>query len=738
MADFRISVLVDAIDQASGQIGGIAGGIQQHAVKLAAAGAAVTAAMGFFTQAALVQESVEDRLRKIYPENADALIEYAAAMQLQTRYGDELIINAQAIGVTYPKLRAEMEMATKTALNMAEAYGMDVVQAMHLLGKASAGQYGMLSRYGILIDKTRVQADGMAEVYRAIGEETKNVAFTSESGAKSVAQMKNALGDTAEAIGGALLPMIMQLAPAVQELAGDLGEFARTPMGEFAIKSAAGIGVLLTGLGGLGLVLPTLTAGWAAVAPVATVAWAAMSGPIGLVVGGLTAVGVGIYEITQASEHQRDVQAAMFVDFTSGAATSEKALQDTRRELEDLIVDAEAARGALGSIGDEMEPPDFRELSYDERADKLREAAQMRIAETTEDTYRAEAELALARETYGAQSRQAIHAEIELMERRQSQNRAERADLERRAPGATWFREEKEALDESFAAYEANRQALLRSVGAHQELGQVVQEVTADQEKAADAAGNYGDSVRDAARSVEDAGERITEANEGIAQAEEDKADRIEDADDRIREAQERLVEGQQRAAESIADAEERAQEKIERAQERVADLRERIARDRAGPLTKEQQEAQRQQEMMDELREAQEELATAQREGPEEVAKAQRQALKDVAGLRAAVVEAEEAKAQAVEDGEERVTAALKRLADAHEAAARAEETSIERVQKALDKLQESYNKLGGGERTLRLEIGGTVRFPDLEGGAVSEAQIRQIVYQAIADSMR
>src|SRR5690554_2506966 len=149
LRDMSLSVILSARDRLSGalqavegRLGGLEANLRNSAAEtaefnskweqtihvtqtagmvIAGVGAAITAAMGKATQAAMVQEDAERRLGVIYGENADRIIELAAAYQQQTRYGDEAIIEAAAIGATYQNLRKDIEPAIEAAVNMSEA-----------------------------------------------------------------------------------------------------------------------------------------------------------------------------------------------------------------------------------------------------------------------------------------------------------------------------------------------------------------------------------------------------------------------------------------------------------------------------------------------------------------------------------------------------------------------------------------------------------------------------------------
>lgn len=682
---------------------------QTAGMVIAGVGAAITAAMGKATQAAMIQEDAERRLGVIYGENADRIIELAAAYQQQTRYGDEAIIEAAAIGATYQNLRGDIEPAIEAALNMSEAYGMDLVQAMHMLGRASGGMVGNMRRVGIMVDAADVKARGMTAVYEQIAKETSNAAFATDSASKSLDQMRNAVGDLWESLGFALLPSLREGSAFVKDFAERAIEFANTPLGQTAVQWAAGLGLVMVPIGGLLLALPTLVSMWGTVAASAATAWAAMTGPVGLAIAGVVALTVAIYGIATAADRARQAQEGALADLEAGALTSTEALERMREQTRGLS-------GELRDVRDEADDTaqSLRDLqgAYDQELDS-------QVAKSFERIIRLQDQRNLAVERYGEQSKQALEAENRLLEEQQKRILLLIAETERAPVSGTgrtaWLtpnedlQAQRDAIHElqvQYAALDDERRAVLSAteeLGAEEgELSAVTRELTADEnaladahEKAGEAADAQARAERDAARDVESATQRIADAERAISDAVEDRAQRVEDADRRVADARQALADAHESAADRIANAEERAARGVESAEQRVARIRKQLAEIDAPRLTEAQRKEQRRKELQAELQEAQQDLVDARTEGEKIVADAQKQASKMIADAQTRVADAEVARARAIEDANRRVEDAQRRRADAVQALALAEERASERIAAAIKKVTKANEDL-------------------------------------------
>ena len=142
----------------------------------------------------------------------------ATALQKITVYGDETIVQGQAMLASYGATGAEIERITPIVLNFAAATGTDLGSAFDLAGKASVGYTATLSRYGIIIDDEIPKAEKFEAALVAMaqrgGRAAEQMAKTSGGALK---QLGNAWGELKESAGKFLME-----SPAVQGFFADL------------------------------------------------------------------------------------------------------------------------------------------------------------------------------------------------------------------------------------------------------------------------------------------------------------------------------------------------------------------------------------------------------------------------------------------------------------------------------------------------------------------------------------
>lgn len=150
----------------------------------------------------------------------------ASALQKQTRFGDEAIIQAQSLMLTFTKVGKEvMPDAIETVLNMSEAMGTDLRSTVIQVGKALNDPIlgvTALRRVGVqLSDQQMQQVDDFMAVNDVAGAqkvilgelETQFGGLAKAAGeglAGSLDKAKNAVGDAAEDIGTALAPAVIK------------------------------------------------------------------------------------------------------------------------------------------------------------------------------------------------------------------------------------------------------------------------------------------------------------------------------------------------------------------------------------------------------------------------------------------------------------------------------------------------------------------------------------------------
>lgn len=82
----------------------------------------------------------------------DQLIDLSGAMQRTAAIGDESVLSVERLLVSYGAGPNVIERVTRASLDLATALGGDVQSAATLVGKAIAGEFGTLGRYGIFVD----------------------------------------------------------------------------------------------------------------------------------------------------------------------------------------------------------------------------------------------------------------------------------------------------------------------------------------------------------------------------------------------------------------------------------------------------------------------------------------------------------------------------------------------------------------------------------------------------------
>ena len=253
MAKNKINVVVSTqgTSKAKRKLGGVEGGLQSLGKQALIAGAAFFGARAIIgglkaaTRAAAEQELAEKKLEAVLKSTshaagmqADELKKLASSLQTSTMYGDEAIMGAESLMLTFTKIGKDVfPDAIETVLNMSTAMGTDMQSSVIQLGKAlndPIAGISALSRVGVQLTDTQKEqikafeaAGDTASAQKVIlGElETQFGGLAKAAGdtmAGSMAKAKNAMGDVAEAIGDLLAPMIKGGADMLTKFAKDV------------------------------------------------------------------------------------------------------------------------------------------------------------------------------------------------------------------------------------------------------------------------------------------------------------------------------------------------------------------------------------------------------------------------------------------------------------------------------------------------------------------------------------
>jgi len=198
--------------------------------------------VGRFISLSNQQEDAEKRLETALGFRSEKLLEGASALQESTRFGDEQIIQAQALIAAFVDEEDAILKATEATLDLASAKNMDLRAAADLVSKSVGSSTNALTRYGIQVSgavgSTERLESAVNGIAKAFGETAAQDALTFGG---QVDQLKNRLGDFGEDIGDVqknkFKPFLTQLNEASKSLIGN----------ERAAKFAAGALIVLAG-----------------------------------------------------------------------------------------------------------------------------------------------------------------------------------------------------------------------------------------------------------------------------------------------------------------------------------------------------------------------------------------------------------------------------------------------------------------------------------------------------------
>ncbi|MBQ3943410.1 MAG: phage tail tape measure protein [Elusimicrobia bacterium] len=137
-----------------------------------------------------------------YSKHIQAL---ASEIQSYTNFGDEAIIKAQALGQSFIGQTKITDDLTKATVDFAAATGMELEQAFTLVGKSIGSPTNALARYGVELKKGMTDQEKMIAITTQLGNRYEGQA---KQMANASAQLKNAMGDLAEEIGGVFNPLV--------------------------------------------------------------------------------------------------------------------------------------------------------------------------------------------------------------------------------------------------------------------------------------------------------------------------------------------------------------------------------------------------------------------------------------------------------------------------------------------------------------------------------------------------
>jgi hypothetical protein len=187
---------------------------------LLGAGAAAVAFGAFSVKAAIEANDAHLKLTNTFKNNASLADSSVAAFEKQadalrdlTGTDDEAIIAGQALLGSFKLTGEQVQELTPRVVDLAAKYNIDLQTAFKAVGKATQGNAGILSRYGVTIDEAALKADGFGATLKGLGVAQ---GFAAD---RAKAEPWRVLGaqfeEVAEKLGQALLPVIENLTKAI-------------------------------------------------------------------------------------------------------------------------------------------------------------------------------------------------------------------------------------------------------------------------------------------------------------------------------------------------------------------------------------------------------------------------------------------------------------------------------------------------------------------------------------------
>jgi len=228
----NIKIRTDGAKRAKKDLGGVDNKISSLGKSALKAGGAFFAARGIVSGIKAVinlsgeQEMAEKKLEAALGKTSRALLSQASALQKLSMFGDEQIIEAQALIAAFVDEEDAIAQATQATLDLAAAKGMDLTASADLVSKTLGSSTNALSRYGIEVEGAVGSTERLDSLTENIADKFGGQAKAqTETMAGAMRQMEMAVGDAGEKMGSLLSPAVTNIATWLGNAAESAGEF---------------------------------------------------------------------------------------------------------------------------------------------------------------------------------------------------------------------------------------------------------------------------------------------------------------------------------------------------------------------------------------------------------------------------------------------------------------------------------------------------------------------------------
>lgn len=162
----------------------------------------------------------------------------ASAIQQYSNYGDEAILKAVAIGQAFAGQTKITDQLIKATIDFAAANEMDLDSAFRLVGKSIGSNTNALARYGIELNKNMSDSEKAISLAIQLGNRYEGQA---KQMSDASIQLKNAMGDLSETVGGLFNPAIEESEHLLTAFINKMNETIKLmhSMGQFTPKNLA-------------------------------------------------------------------------------------------------------------------------------------------------------------------------------------------------------------------------------------------------------------------------------------------------------------------------------------------------------------------------------------------------------------------------------------------------------------------------------------------------------------------
>ena len=330
MADVKVGVTLEAQDKASQTIAsfeknlsGVQGRLEGMAptfTKMSLAGTAAFAAisgvvgkaLGDFAEAERSQRQLEHAVidvSKGTKEQVKAISDLSDALQKKSGIdGDALSMGAAQLSTFGLQSKSVVDLTKSLAdltvnQNGVNASGDQYVQSANMIAKAINGQFGVLEKSGIRFTEAQQkmilhgkETEKVAALQQGLAQNLRETTDTLGGADVAMAKLSRQAGEISESIGAALAPALSKVADAVVPVITKISEWAAAnpELTSKIIIVAGAVAGLVAVVGAIGLILPTVIAGFAL-----------LFSPITLVVGAVIALGVAFTYLWTHSDEVR-------------------------------------------------------------------------------------------------------------------------------------------------------------------------------------------------------------------------------------------------------------------------------------------------------------------------------------------------------------------------------------------------------------------------------------------------